>query len=328
MLAFRLAAPALLVATAGCSDSRLAPSDAASNAEGGAGTEGASDDAPRRTMPEEGLAGSDAASAAEAVLNAEGPASSEASNELPMTPAHFSIVMSRSACFGDCPAYELSLTSDGTATYFGRSCVARHGFFEANVDGDAARTLYDALRAAVEQAKAPGEERFCATDGSWLHWEVDADEAHTELDFDLNCEGETRVLLLDVEASLLDAYEAQALIGESYANCGLSNGVGAPDVLVLSAEGEPQGLLHNDPQAYRWTVQDCEGEDRAAGFVADEGAGSVLLPESPALFEWPGATGVHSVTLRFGDTSTYSVIIDAQDGEQTQSAEAGTRCPL
>ena len=53
----------------------------------------------------------------------------------------------RTSCYGNCPAYEATLLSDGTATYVGKRNVAKIGTFQATVDA----TIMDKLRTAIFQ---------------------------------------------------------------------------------------------------------------------------------------------------------------------------------
>ena len=51
----------------------------------------------------------------------------------------------RTSCYGNCPAYEATLLSDGTATYVGKHNVPKIGTFQARVDA----AMMDKLRTAI-----------------------------------------------------------------------------------------------------------------------------------------------------------------------------------
>ncbi len=58
------------------------------------------------------------------------------------------ITLSRSACFGFCPAYTVTITSDGQVTYVGRGFVNITGEQRANVSPEAVQALLRRFDAA------------------------------------------------------------------------------------------------------------------------------------------------------------------------------------
>lgn len=60
----------------------------------------------------------------------------------------FEITLSRSMCYGVCPAYTVSIRADGTVTYDGDKYVKVHGTVVDHVSAAAARTLANRFDAA------------------------------------------------------------------------------------------------------------------------------------------------------------------------------------
>lgn len=61
---------------------------------------------------------------------------------------NFSITLSRSACFGTCPSYSVTVHGDGTVKYEGNSFVSIEGQHTAEIAPEAAQALFDRFREA------------------------------------------------------------------------------------------------------------------------------------------------------------------------------------
>ena len=66
----------------------------------------------------------------------------------PSSPTNFSIRLSRSGCYGSCPAYSVTLHGDGTVTYKGSWYVSIEGEYTAHVSPEAVRQLLERFRNA------------------------------------------------------------------------------------------------------------------------------------------------------------------------------------
>jgi Domain of unknown function (DUF6438) len=64
------------------------------------------------------------------------------------SPADFSIRLSRSGCYGSCPAYSVTISGDGTVSYQGGRSVSIAGEHTARVSPETARQLLDYFRKA------------------------------------------------------------------------------------------------------------------------------------------------------------------------------------
>lgn len=54
--------------------------------------------------------------------------------------------LERTACFGSCPTYKLTILQDGSATYLGRRFTPREGYYTGHVDA----STMNALKAAAD----------------------------------------------------------------------------------------------------------------------------------------------------------------------------------
>jgi hypothetical protein len=63
-------------------------------------------------------------------------------------PADTLITLERTACFGPCPIYKLTITADGTATFEGRQNVKVKDLVRAHISGEDLRSLIASFEAA------------------------------------------------------------------------------------------------------------------------------------------------------------------------------------
>ena len=63
-------------------------------------------------------------------------------------PADFSVSLSRSACYGTCPIYSVTIAADGTVGYHGEKFVAVTGFQARTITPEKVREVYDAIEKA------------------------------------------------------------------------------------------------------------------------------------------------------------------------------------
>lgn len=68
--------------------------------------------------------------------------------EAPAPYADSKIEMTKTACFGACPDYDISIDGNGIALFEGRQHAPRKGSYQLNIGQEKAKTIFDAFQNA------------------------------------------------------------------------------------------------------------------------------------------------------------------------------------
>lgn len=265
---------------------------------------------------------------------------------LPVEPAQFSVELSGTACFGDCPTYTVSIDQAGEVRFVGEQCVARPGVFTQRVAPEAARALYDAIVASPYPRL--GDRYVTASDGCNVftdaptsRWRVRGDDQEKTLTRYHGCDGVDELLEVDALESLVRTQSAvEAWFRRPDFNCGYQlPKLPSQGRYRLERLGAPVALLTIE-SANGWSgnfsVRDCAGTETARGDVRPEHGRLVLLEAQRGEITLPEDLGSVGSLLIEGEKTGFNQPFVAQrarglfvDSEtEFQLVEAATCTPM
>jgi hypothetical protein len=209
----------------------------------------------------------------EAAIPSSGPLDAA---QLPVMPRQFVVELTSTACFGDCPAYDVRVDQAGHVRYWGRSDTERPGVFEKDVAASAVQGLYEQLRSSpyFSLFDEYNSEEHCPAlvlDAPANLWNVLVDGVRKPLYRDHGCLEQPALERVDaLIPELLKVTETERWVG----NVGpCEGGPCGPDVRPLAGsyrlahEGVPRATVQfsANQDAVSWTLVDCDGGPLAAG---------------------------------------------------------------
>jgi hypothetical protein len=208
--------------------------------------------------------------------------------QLPAMPASLSVGLTKTACEGTCPTYQLDLNQAGLVTFVGFGCSARPGVFTKTVAPSAVQSFYDQLRASPyfslrNSYATPAECPTYALDHAGQLWNVVVDGTRKPLTYDQGCMGVPELAQIDaLVPQLVAAADVQAWIGNGEA-CEVFRGEAPIGELAnryrLARDGKAIGMVEFLPDL-SFQVESCDGTVLGTGTTRAGSFSSLLIDES------------------------------------------------
>jgi hypothetical protein len=258
----------------------------------------------------------------------------------------FEIGLERTACFGTCPIYKMTLRSTGDVRFTGYRYVWKPGTYDTQVAGSAALKLYSDLisRGIIGlQSSYQTSDDGCPevwTDSPSSIFTLRARGIEKRIDYDHGCEGDFPDLetLKVIEKQIVEDTNIAPFLKRDAENCN-RRAFGTVGTYVLRDPTDtPVGILWigaNDLNARRdWGVSNCDGQEVARGdTVATWDCGNLIVPSIETTFMWPGMDEPQSAVVfeHVADTDgnppqNIDLRLYTFDGESAQRGEPGDSC--
>jgi hypothetical protein len=262
-----------------------------------------------------------------------------------MAADHFSVAVQRSACYGICPIFSMSVDERGHVAYRGTSYVARPGYYEVEVPPDSVRQLFlDIIDAGYLQLgrRYETEADGCtevATDSPTSTFTLTAGEHRKEVRMYWGCKIDLSTTLQQLD----DEIEHTTTVGRflypnpGFESCPNGDSRDLPESWVVAnspnLDHTDFGLLHIERSSAgdsHWWVTDCQGQAIADGAEVRTDCAEQLLPPNDvdAYFSWPGLDDPQGIATLQSTGLEHWITVDLLDllDEHGQWAHEGQTC--